>query len=145
MTKEGGTGRSTKAELRALSIRQPWAHAILHLGKDVENRPMRTHYRGRILVQASLTTTDHERAAARRLGLVSDDLVRGAIVGDAEIVDCVRNSKSEWAIRGQWHWILKSPRVLAKPIPFKGALGFVRVQPRLLAGKRFSAPHKARQ
>jgi hypothetical protein len=137
VAKEGGNGKSTEGKLRALSIRQPWAHAILHLGKDVENRPMLTKYRGRILVQASLTTTDHERAAAQKLGLVSDDLVRGAIVGDVEIVDCMRNSKSEWAIRGNWHWILRDPRFLAKPIPFKGALGFIRVPERILRGARF--------
>jgi hypothetical protein len=140
VARENGTGKSTEGKLRAISIRQPWAYAILHLGKDLENKPMRTHYRGRILIQASLTTTDHERAAARKLGLDSDVLVRGAIVGDAEIVDCVRNSKSEWAIRGQWHWILKSPRVLAKPMPFKGALGFIRVPDRILRGARFRSP-----
>jgi hypothetical protein len=143
--RQGGLELSRSNEQRAISIRQPWAYAILHLGKDVENRPMRTHYRGRILIQASLTTTDQERAASRKLGLDSDGLLRGAIVGDIEIVDCVHNSKSEWAVRGQWHWILKSPRVLAKPIPFKGALGFVRVQPKLLSGKRFSAPNQARK
>ena len=121
-------------EQRALSIRQPWAHAILHLGKDVENRPWRTHYRGRILIQASLKT---ERQEASKLKLNPDDLPTGMIVGSVEIVDCVRNSTRKWAIRGQWHWILKNPRYLAKPIPFKGALGFVRIPPPLLRGKHF--------
>jgi hypothetical protein len=124
----------------ALSIRQPWAHAILHLGKDVENRPWRTHYRGRILIQAGLKA---EREEALKLKLKPDELPTGAIVGSVVIVDCVRNSKSEWAISGQWHWILKNPRHLAKAIPFKGALGFIRVPPRLLTGKHFRASHKA--
>ena len=117
------------------------AYAILHLGKDVENRPMLRQYRGRILIQASKTIMDDERAAARKLGLDPDGLVRGAIVGDVEIVDCVRNSKSKWAIRGNWHWIIRNPRILAKPIPFKGALGFIRVPERILKGARF---HSAR-
>jgi hypothetical protein len=129
-------------EVRALSVRQPWAYAILHLGKDVENRPRPTNYRGRILIQASLTTTDHERAAARRLGLDSDALVRGAIVGDVEIYGCVDNSKSKWAVPGQWHWLLKNPRVLAKPIPFKGALGFMRVPNQVLKELRFQNPSR---
>jgi hypothetical protein len=102
-------------EQRAISIRQPWAHAILHLGKDVENRPMRTHYRGRIFIQASLKVEEDE---AGELKLDPDELSTGAIVGSVEIVDCVRGSKSKWANRGQWHWVLKNPRVLAKPIPF---------------------------
>ena len=28
--------------MKALSIRQPWAWAILHAGKDIENRDWRT-------------------------------------------------------------------------------------------------------
>jgi hypothetical protein len=123
-------------EQRALSVRQPWAHAILRLGKDVENRPWRTHYRGRILIQAALKI---ELDEALKLKLNPDKLPTGAIVGSVEIVDCVRDSKSKWAIRGQWHWILRNPRYLVKPMPFKGALGFIPVPPRLLSGKRFHA------
>jgi hypothetical protein len=120
----------------ALSIRQPWAYAILHLGKDVENRPWRTHRRGRILIQASLKVA---RGEALQLELDLEELPTGAIVGSVEIVDCVRNAKSKWAIRGQWHWVLKSPRVLVKTIPFKGALGFIRVPDKILKGARFRA------
>jgi hypothetical protein len=96
---------------------------------------MRTHYRGRILIQASLKVEEEE---ARELKLDPDELPTGAIVGSVEIVDCVRGSKSKWANRGQWHWLLKNPRVLAKPIPFKGKLGFIRAPDRLLRGARFA-------
>ena len=95
-------------EPRALSVRQPWAHATLHLGKHVENRPWRTHYRGRILIQAALKI---EREEALKLKLNPDDLPTGSIVGAVEIVDCVRNSKNKWAIRSQWHWILRNPAI----------------------------------
>src|SRR5580704_15477971 len=128
-------------EQRAISIRQPWAHSILHLGKDIENRPMRTHYRGRILIQASLKVEEDE---ARELKLDPDELSTGAIVGSVEIVDCIRGSKSKWANRGQWHWVLKNPRVLAKPIPFKGKLGFISVPDRLLRRARFVKARIAR-
>jgi hypothetical protein len=53
---------------------------------------MRTDYRGRILIQASLQI---EREEARKLKLDPDELRTGAIVGSVEIVDCVRNSKSK--------------------------------------------------
>lgn len=44
--------------MRALSIRQPWLHAILNLGKCVENRAVENfHYRGPILLHASTTHT----------------------------------------------------------------------------------------
>jgi hypothetical protein len=36
----------TRARPKALTIRQPWAHSIIHLGKDVENRSWRTDYKG---------------------------------------------------------------------------------------------------
>ena len=119
--------------LRAISIRQPWAHAILHLGKDVENRPMRTYYRGQILIQASLKV---EKEDAVRLKLDPDKLPTGAIVGTVNIVGCAQNSKSKWAQPGQWHWLLENPRALTKPIPLKGKLGFIRVSDRLLKGAR---------
>jgi hypothetical protein len=33
--------------LRALTVQQPWAWAIIHGGKDVENRGRNCHFRGR--------------------------------------------------------------------------------------------------
>ena len=37
----------------ALSVRQPWAWALLYGGKTIENRKWTTHYRGRIWIHAS--------------------------------------------------------------------------------------------
>ncbi len=40
--------------MKALSLRQPWAHAVIHLGKRIENRDWRgCSYRGEILIHAS--------------------------------------------------------------------------------------------
>ena len=121
-------------EQRAISIRQPWAYAILHLGKDIEYGPMRTHFRGRILIQASLKVEEDE---ARELKLDPEKLSTGAIVGSVEVVDCIRG---EWANRGRRHWVLKNPRFLAKPVPFEEALGFIRISDRTLKGARFRTP-----
>src|ERR1017187_9047245 len=52
--------------IRTLSIRQPWAHAILHLGKDVENRSWSTPYRGSILIHASGRLESNAREALSR-------------------------------------------------------------------------------
>lgn len=47
--------------MKALSIRQPWAHAILHLGKRVENRDWQgCAYRGPVLLHASKTLVLNE-------------------------------------------------------------------------------------
>ena len=48
--------------MKALSIRQPWAWAIIHAGKDVENRPWGTRYRGPLLIHASKTLDQEGRA-----------------------------------------------------------------------------------
>jgi ASCH domain len=39
-------------EAPVLTVRQPWAWAIIHGGKDVENRSWRTKYRGPLLIHA---------------------------------------------------------------------------------------------
>lgn len=41
------------AEMRALTIRQPWPWAIVTQGKDVENRTWKTAYRGRLAIHAA--------------------------------------------------------------------------------------------
>jgi hypothetical protein len=42
------------SELRALSVRQPYAWSIVSGGKEVENRSRRTTYRGTVAIHASL-------------------------------------------------------------------------------------------
>jgi hypothetical protein len=48
---------------------------------------------------------------------------KGLIIGMVELVDCVENSESKWAETGLYHWIMKNPRPLVKPIPARGSLG----------------------
>jgi hypothetical protein len=122
---------------RALSIRQPWAHAILHLGKDIENRDWRTNFRGAVAVHASLGMTRAEwlDAAAFILPLgflipSEGQLERGAIVGLVDIIDCVSDSHSDW-FQGDCGFVLKNPRPLVKPIYCKGALGVWNVPPEI--------------
>jgi hypothetical protein len=92
--------KAARNKIKALSVRQPWAHAILYLGKDVENRSKPTHVREGILIQASLRMERPELDAAAKLGLDPGKLVRGVVVGSVRIVGCVKNAKSRWAIRG---------------------------------------------
>lgn len=98
--------------LKALSIRQPWCHRILHEGKDVENRDWPTKFRGRVLIHASKKGEDGTTA----------EMDRGGIVGHVEIVDCVDRSDSEWFF-GKFGFVLRNPRPLPF-IPCLGKLGF---------------------
>jgi len=126
-----------------LSIRQPWAWAILHAGKDIENRDWPTRVRGRVLVHASKGCTRDEWAdAAYSIACVAKELAvpelkaldRGGIVGSVEIVDCCTWSPSPWFV-GSTGFVLRNPR----PLPFtpcKGQLGFFECPPDALMALR---------
>lgn len=116
-------------EMKALSIRQPWAWLIIHGHKPVENRSWATKFRGAFLIHASKGMTNYEYDMARDLALTLGvkipyrlDLDYGGIVGQAEIVDCVQEHQSPWFF-GEYGFVLASARF--KPfIECKGALGF---------------------
>ena len=123
--------------MKALSVIMPWPWLILHHGKDVENRSWRTNYRGRLFIHASLTpAADAVQIVGRyHANITADELQKlfdqcGCIVGSVEVVDCVRNYDSPWAMKGFWHWVLRDPVPLEKPIPIKGHLGLWEYEPR---------------
>jgi hypothetical protein len=111
------------ASARALSIRQPWAWAILNAGKIIENRSRRTHYRGPLLIHAGQREDPEGWAALEAMELELPAAVQtGGIVGVVDLIDCVRDYSSEWALPGHWHWVLARPRQLPfHPMP--GQLG----------------------
>ena len=47
----------------------------------------------------------------------------GRVIGTVELVDCIRDSNSIWAIDDYWHWVLRDPRPYSRPRPAKGRLG----------------------
>jgi hypothetical protein len=92
--------------VKAISIRQPWAWAILHAGKRVENRSWAAApvYRGPLLIHASKsigTAVEREEAARTLLRAGPGDLPiplfremeRGGFVGRANLVDVVRTTE----------------------------------------------------
>lgn len=100
--------------MRALTIRQPWAHAIMTLGKDVENRTWATPHRGLVVVHAGQVVDRHAGMK------VPGDLARGALLGVVELVDVRRDAPSPWACPGHYHWVLARPQPFAEPIPCRG-------------------------
>lgn len=116
-------------KVKALSIRQPWAWLILNAGKDIENRNWPTRFRGRVLIHASQGMTRDEYSAAfdtldfidttGRIAIPGyEELQRGGIVGEVEIVDCVTHSDSPW-FEGEYGFVLRN----AKPLPFRACKG----------------------
>ncbi len=126
--------------MKALSIKQPWAWLICAGHKDVENRNWNTNFRGRIYVHAGKSFDIGEFVPAamkyRKSPNFNGDfrsfmdlydrkiLSYGAIIGEVDITGCIRNSRSPWAVPGQYHFLLANGILYDKPIPCRGALGF---------------------
>ena len=117
--------------MKALSIRQPWAWAILHAGKDIENRTWATSFRGPICIHASQGVGgwgEWDEALwfiEAKMGHVPplrSMITKGGIIGTAEIVNCVAASNSPWFF-GPYGFVLRNVQAVDF-IPVKGALGF---------------------
>jgi len=118
--------------MKALSIQQPWASLICAGVKDVENRTWKTSHRGKLLIHVSGTKTSIEKLIrsqpieyvaeimnqSETFGQlpIPEDMPIGAIIGYVDVVDCIDDSKSEWAAPGQYHFILKNAHLFDKPI-----------------------------
>jgi len=131
--------------MKAISIRQPWAWAIMHAGKRIENRVWRARpsYRGPLLIHAAKgCTRDEFMAGACRIKLASGVTVpplatmpRGALVATARLVDVIDTSQSSdpWAVPGGIGLVLDDVRAL-EPIPWRGRLGLFDVPDHVIIG-----------
>jgi hypothetical protein len=117
---------------KVLSVKPFMAWAIIHGGKDVENRSRATKFRGRLLIHASnyrsqAELEDDYEAAHDLCPKVPMEVDAGAIIGSVDLVACNEDGphgvcKSPWAQLGSYHWVLRQPR----PLPVwecKGWLG----------------------
>ena len=116
---------------RVITVWQPWAYALIYLGKDVENRPWSTAYRGPLLIHSGRRVdpagTERLRAAGAEL---PDEAYRtGHIVGMAELTGCVRDSPSPWATPGSVHWLLSSARAATSLVCVRGRRGLLPAEP----------------
>jgi hypothetical protein len=87
--------------VRALSIRQPHAEAIMRGVKRIEYRSEATKIRGRILIYASLgrDSAKKESAMMAEYGIedvACNELHRGVLIGTVELFDC---DGGEWHLR----------------------------------------------
>lgn len=139
------------SDVRAITVKQPWAWAIAHGGKTVENRSRGTAYRGPLLIHAGLVWSQRGeydprvRAAwnglhpqlAGSLGFTEHPT--GAVIAVAQLVDahpdanCCRPwGESEYLeASGRrrtvvHHLVLEDVVPLPEPVPCRGALGLWR-------------------
>jgi ASCH domain len=117
---------------RALTVKQPWANAIIFDGKDVENRSKPTKYRGQLYIHAGKgwesSAVGFIAKITRKAYIAAD---QGMVIGTVDVVGCHswrdcgpgEGMCSAWAMEGHYHWELANPRPLACPFPEKGKLG----------------------
>ena len=120
--------------MKALTIKQPWASLIVNKYKRYEFRSWKTNYRGKILIHAGIST---DKDAVKRFSEYNLDLINGAIIGEAELTNCIQvdDTFEEKVLkenpfvykRGNYSrkfaWKLENIIKYDKPIPVKGKLG----------------------
>jgi hypothetical protein len=124
--------------MKCLSVSQPYADLIAKGRKTIELRTWNTKYRGEFLVHAP---NKIKKDSCKKLGIDETKLLTGAIIGKVEIYDVKKyNSVSDFRsdykrhfasdefLHHKYGFLLKNPRILKIPIPYKGSLGFFDVK-----------------
>jgi len=120
--------------MKALTIKEPWATLIIDGHKKYEFRSWKTNYRGKILIHAGLSI---EKDMLERFKEYDLECSKGAIVGEAELADCILvdekfneilNEKNRLVYGreshiGKYAWKLENIKKYNKPIFTKGKLG----------------------
>jgi hypothetical protein len=129
--------------MRILTVRQPWAWAIVNGHKAVENRTrnLAGDYRGLVAIHAA-QTIDTDSCFDPRIKDVHNGRPFGGVIDTGVIIGvanlwavhkhdgtadfrCCPNAPryTTWAEPNVWHLCLATPRKLNDPLPYKGALG----------------------
>jgi|GEM_PF-4790789 len=154
-------------EVKALSVKQPYAQLLVLGLKRVETRPRQTRHRGLLAIHATKAVpgTDIQNQfpeaweamqsyIADRPGWIDDNyhLTCGAVVGTVNLTACVPIEKlygteydtpqerafGDWS-PGRFGWIVENPLAFDCPDPARGMLGLWNWTP----SKRISAKYLA--
>lgn len=133
--------------MKALSLTQPWATAIILGVKQVETRSWSTNYRGLIAIHAAKGFPGWAKDFANAeytLGRLPCIYPLGAIIGLAKIQDVRGTYELKFTLSaieriygdysdGRFGWVLSDVIALPEPIACKGALGLWTVPDDVLA------------
>ena len=148
--------------MRALSIRQPWAFAVVVGAKTVENRTWSSTYVGPLAIHAS--RREEREAVPEVLRMVHGqlrppfDMERlrrlyeenkrlGCVVGQVEMTGCTKGGDAgtwdeamvRW-FKGPFGFVFENARIATQPIPFRGRLGLWELPAGAIAGKLIEGP-----
>lgn len=131
--------------MKALTLMQPWATLMAVGAKRIETRSWPTAIRGEVAIHASKTFprdaidlifTEPYRSVLGEAGLRGvSQLPLGAIVAVGDFIDCVPTANLVVGLDdlefdfgnyepGRYGFVFRGIRILAHPVPAKGALGF---------------------
>jgi hypothetical protein len=132
--------------MKVLTIKQPWVHAILHEGKDIENRSWQRNFRGWLALHSSGQPDGFARFPRGHRIPDLENLPCSAICGVARVVDIVTKSRSKWFWRPadssvNFGWVLTDATALTQSIPCKGALGLWTLTPSQFRKIQRQLPH----
>ena len=123
----------------AISVRQPWAWALIHGGKDVENRTKAPQGTGNLIgrrfcIHASkgMTQAEYEHAAdfMATVGIECprpDRLIRGGVIGSVRLDHVTSEYPSRWFF-GPRGLIVREPQS-CDPVAASGQLGWFKWKP----------------
>lgn len=133
--------------MKCLTVAQPWAWAIIHGPKRIENRTWRCSHIGPLLIHAGKSREwigSHDPEALPNCP-EEDDFVYGAIIGMVTMVGCepITRQLGRAFAEGPWCWMLCDP-VAFHPVPYRGAQGLFDV-PQSVIGNEWvrKLPHPA--
>jgi hypothetical protein len=120
--------------LKALTLIRPWAWAICHAGKRVENRSWHPPLKvigQRIAIHAGkkYDRSDAEWIQATfNVKVPVESLQPTGIVATALLSEVVMDRDKPWTEHRRWYfgpygWVLDDVQVLPKPVPLRGAQG----------------------
>lgn len=139
--------------MRAISLWQPWASAVVFGTKKIETRHWLTNYRGPLAIHAAKHLVQRElvmwlqrpefitalwpiaKHSCDPFGIL-ERLPFGAVVGTVQVVDCVPTnqltvSDDEYRLGDfgpyRYGWILEKPIAFGTPIPLTGRQGFFNI------------------
>lgn len=124
----------------AITVRQPWASAIMHLGKNIENRTWNTKHRGKIYIHASRTIDEDWRIRRNHKGnrMITHEDIKiligngvwqrtGVILGSVDIINVTQwHSRNKWFI-GPYGFVLANPQPLPDPLECRGMPGIFKL------------------
>jgi hypothetical protein len=127
--------------VKILTCHEPWAWSFFDFGaasKDVENRsykipglyhgPLAIHVSRKQLKVSELDVIDEfiVRATGNLFSPASipprDKALRGHVIGTVDVIGCIDDSQSRWAMPGYYHWCVTNQRRV-RPVPIIGQQG----------------------